>query len=48
MAVDYVCEHCGFSGRDREADDADQVLCSQCGEQVVPLPPSSGIVTDVD
>ena len=46
MAVDYVCEFCGFAGRDRSEDDADRVQCSQCGELVVPLPPGSGIVTD--
>lgn len=48
MSVDYVCEHCGFSGRDRDEDDADFVLCSQCGEQVIPLPRRSGIVTTWD
>lgn len=48
MAVDYVCEYCGFAGRDRTEDDADFVLCSQCGEQVVPLPRGSGIVTEWD
>jgi predicted RNA-binding Zn-ribbon protein involved in translation (DUF1610 family) len=48
MSVDYVCEHCGFAGRDRDEDDADFVLCSQCGEQVVPLPGGSGIVTTWD
>ena len=48
MAVDYVCEHCGFAGRDPDVDDADLVLCSQCGEQVVPLGPGSGIVTEFE
>jgi len=48
MAVDYVCEHCGFAGRDADEDDADFVQCSQCGEQVVPLTPGSGIVTEWD
>jgi len=48
MAVDYVCDRCGFAGRDPDEDDADFVLCSQCGEQVVPLAPGSGIVTEWD
>ena len=46
MAVDYVCEFCGFAGRYHSESDADMVQCSQCGEQVVPLGPGSGIVTD--
>lgn len=48
MAVDYACEHCGFTGRDPLEDDADLLLCSQCGEQVVPLEPGSGMVTEWD
>jgi predicted RNA-binding Zn-ribbon protein involved in translation (DUF1610 family) len=46
MAVDYACEYCGFTGRDRSEDDVDLVQCSQCGEMVVPLGRGSGIVTE--
>jgi DNA-directed RNA polymerase subunit RPC12/RpoP len=48
VGVDYVCEWCGYVGHSRSASDADDVQCSQCGEQVVPQPPGSGIVDGVD
>ena len=46
VAVDYVCELCGFAGRCHSEIEADLVQCSQCGELVVPLELGSGIVTD--
>ena len=48
MGVDYVCEWCGYAGHSRATNDADEVLCSQCGEQVVPLAPGSGIIDGTD
>lgn len=44
MAVEYVCENCGYAGRDESEDDVDGVQCTMCGELVVPLPPRSGLV----
>lgn len=44
MAVEYVCEYCGYAGRDESEDDADRVQCIMCGELVVPLQPGSGLV----
>lgn len=44
MAVEYVCEYCGYAGRDESEDDVDRVQCLMCGELVVPLPPGSGLV----
>ena len=29
MSVDYVCEFCGFAGRENNESDADRVLRSQ-------------------
>ena len=46
MAVDYVCEFCGFAGRDHSESDADMVQRSQSGEQFGQLGLGSGIVTD--
>ncbi|HET7900014.1 MAG TPA: hypothetical protein VFL59_02430 [Candidatus Nanopelagicales bacterium] len=30
--IAYVCQMCGYEGVDRDEDDLDRVLCSQCGE----------------
>ncbi len=33
----YVCEYCGYEGRDGRP--VDQVQCPMCGEPVTPLGP---------
>ena len=49
MAVEYVCEYCGHAGRVYGlVISADEVLCRDCGELVVPLEPNSGIVDGDD
>ena len=48
LGCDYVCQWCGYAGHSRALDDADLVLCTQCGEAVVPLPAGSGIVDGDD
>lgn len=34
---EYVCEYCGYQGRDPRP--VDQVQCPMCGEPVTPLQP---------
>jgi hypothetical protein len=43
MAVECICEWCGFPSTDPAGDDVDFVQCCQCGELVVRLPPDSGL-----
>jgi rubrerythrin len=35
--TEYVCEYCGYQGRDDRP--VDQVQCPMCGEPVTPLGP---------
>lgn len=41
MATCYVCDYCGFEGRDEESRPVDQIQCPMCGEPVTPLPNGS-------
>ena len=34
-ATEYVCDHCGYRGRDPRP--VDEIQCPMCGEPVTPL-----------